>query len=410
MARGQIHLSPSGPAPCGADTGRCPYEADGHYATAAEAEDAFAAQMGGALPPAAQSGFADVQTTVLSSNFGEWEVLDGDLTDSRARIALSSGLCGDLALAIHRKTGGTPYFLSFSYQSEEDLARAFAEEPNAVIAASAHVVIESPSTPGEFLDSYGRQDENSLEEVYDEASILRGTPEMLQHFADSKSADRLSRFAQSAIELDRSRVRYDPDLDGVSWEDFEEDEDEDFEDDTEDEPLPLAHSSSDSPRTVSLELDFGSVAVTDGDLSDPQARHYLVNGLCGDLAMAIHERQGGRVFFAVDEQLPPGVTLESAAERGELGDHVAHAFVESKEHPGRFIDAYGAKSAEDIRRYYSTDIREVSPELLSRFGSGPGGARGKHDLSGFVDAAIELDREGRTYEYEGEDYGIKLSS
>lgn len=157
------------------------------------------------------------------------------------------------------------------------------------------------------------------------------------------------------------------------------------------------------PRSLELRLDFGSTTVRDGDLSDPQTRHYLVNGLCGDLAMAIHEKQGGRVFFAVDEQLPPGVTLESAAQKGELGDHVAHAFVESREHPGMFLDAYGVKSAGDIESYYGTSIREVSPEILSHYGSGPRGARGAHDLSAFADAAIALDREGRFYDYEGED-------
>lgn len=399
MARGQIHLSPSGPAPCGADAGRCPYEADGHFNSASEAESAFAAQMGGALPPAAQSGSAGASTTVLSSNFGEWEVTDGDLTDARARMALSGGLCGDLALAIHRQTGGTPYFLSFSYQSEEDLARAFAEEPNSVIAASAHVVLESPSTPGEFLDSYGRQDEESLGDSYGEdVAILRGTPEMLQHFGDSASADRLGLFAQSAIELDGRGERYAQDLDGLSWEDFEDSEDEYFDESYEDE------LDSPEPRTVELQLDLGSVAVADGDLSDPKVRHYLVNGLCGDLAMAIHEKQGGRVFFAVDEQLPPGVSLEKAAQRGELGDHVAHAFVESREHPGMFLDAYGVKSAEAIRSYYGTEIREVSPEILARYGSGPSGVRGGHNLSGFADAALALDRQGVTYSYEGEDY------
>jgi len=166
---------------------------------------------------------------------------------------------------------------------------------------------------------------------------------------------------------------------------------------------PEAAQEPAEPRSVELQLDFGSTTVRDGDLSDAQTRHYLVNGLCGDLAMAIHEKQGGRVFFAVDDQLPPGVTLESAAQRGELGDHVAHAFVESREHPGMFLDAYGVKSAKDIEDYYGTSIREVSPEILSHYGSGPQGARGAHDLSAFADAAISLDRQGRFYDYEGED-------
>lgn len=166
---------------------------------------------------------------------------------------------------------------------------------------------------------------------------------------------------------------------------------------------PEVTQESAEPRSLELQLDSGFTTVRDGDLSDAQTRHYLVNGLCGDLAMAIHGKQGGRVFFAMDEQLPPGVTLESAAQRGELGDHVAHAFVESQQHPGMFLDAYGVKSAEDIEDYYGTSIREVSPEVLSHYGSGPRGTRGSHDLSAFADAAIALDREGRFYDYEGED-------
>ena len=50
MAKGQIHLTPDGPAPCSADPSKpgargCPYGAGGHYATEAEAEGAYGELM-----------------------------------------------------------------------------------------------------------------------------------------------------------------------------------------------------------------------------------------------------------------------------------------------------------------------------------------------------------------------------
>lgn len=50
MAKGQIHLTPDGPAPCSADPSKpgargCPYSAGGHFATEQEAEQAYADLM-----------------------------------------------------------------------------------------------------------------------------------------------------------------------------------------------------------------------------------------------------------------------------------------------------------------------------------------------------------------------------
>lgn len=338
--------------------------------------------MGGILPAAGR------RTVELSSNLGTVEILDGDLDDPRARAALSSGLCGDLALAIHRQTGGAPYFLSYHFNSAEELAEAFEAEPNSVIAGSCHVLVESPTEPGEFLDSYGRQNVDSLEDSYDDAAIVPGTIEMLEHFADENSARRLDSFARSAIELDRDGVRYSQDLDELSWdEDDEYFEEEDGE-----------FSEGESAPKVELQLTFGSVAVPAGDLSDPKTRFYFANGLCGDLAMAVHEKQGGRPFFAVDSSLS-SEELDRAAESGTLGNHVAHAFIESKHRPGFFIDGYGLKSRSEIEEFYGTEIREVGLKHLRAFGSGPGGQRGTHDLSAFADTVVDFDRDGISYSY-----------
>lgn len=371
--RGQLHLAPSGPAPCSAERGECPYEAGGHFADAASAESAFAETMGGLFPS------PERRLMELTSNLGTVEVIDGDLDDPRARAALSSGLCGDLALAIHRQTGGAPYFLSYHFSSDEELAEAFAAEPNAVIAGSCHVLIESPSKPNHFVDSYGQQDFESLEDVYGDAVLLEGTPEMLEHFADQHGAARLSSFARSAIALDRDGVRYSQDLDELGWDDGDEDWDEE-------------------PETVELQLSFGAQSVPNGDLSDPKTRFYFSNGLCGDLAMAVHERLGGTPYFAVDSTISER-DLEVAAERGELGSMVSHAFVESRLHPGKFLDGYGLKTREEIESFYGTEIRPVAVEQLRAYGSGPGGRRGSHDLSAFADEVSRLERQGRSYSY-----------
>lgn len=149
---------------------------------------------------------------------------------------------------------------------------------------------------------------------------------------------------------------------------------------------------------VELQLAFGSVEVPAGDLSDPKIRFYFANGLCGDLAMAIHERQGGKPFFAVDSNLS-AEELDDAAESGTLGDHVSHAFIESKHRPEFFIDGYGVKSRSEIEEFYGTEIREVELKHLRAFGSGPGGQRGTHDLSAFADTVVSFDRNGISYSY-----------
>lgn len=56
----RFHLTPEGPKPCSVDPANpksrgCSYGDGGHYGTAAEAESAFEAQMGGAVPIAARA-------------------------------------------------------------------------------------------------------------------------------------------------------------------------------------------------------------------------------------------------------------------------------------------------------------------------------------------------------------------
>lgn len=391
MALGQIHLGSSGPELCRADPSKenargCPFESSGHYSTQEEAETAYEAQMGGALP---MSVSKTPEIITLSSNIGTASVIDGDLSQPEARALLSSGLCGDLALAIHRKTGGTPYFLSHIVDSDEKLAEKFRNDPKSIVALSTHVLIESPTEPGHFVDAYGQSSYGDLEDNWDGATAVRGTPEMLEQFADSVSADRLSKFADAALELDRTGTSYSVDEDML---DLDGDDDWDEEED-EEESIPLPS------QTVKLQLDFGEAEVSNGDLSDPKTRFYLANGLCGDLAMAVRDARGeGDVYFAMDSSASEEELKEHAG-RGELGALVAHAFVASKHHPGKFVDSYGVKTKDEIEEFFGFDVVKVDPKLLERYGSGESGSRGSHDLSEFAKTLERLDESGKSYSY-----------
>lgn len=394
MALGQIHFGRSGPELCKADPSKanargCPFESSGHYSTQEEAETAYEAQMGGALPTTASKA---PEMVTLSSNIGTASVVDGDLSQPEARALLSSGLCGDLALAIHRKTGGTPYFLSHIVDSDEKLAEKFRNDPNSIVSLSTHVLIESPTEPGHFVDAYGQSSYEDLEDNWDGATPIKGTPEMLEQFADSASADKLSKFADAAIALDKDGVNYPIDQDLMDWDEDDWDDDEDSEEfDDESEPLP--------PHTVKLQLDLGEAEVSNGDLSDPKTRFYLANGLCGDLAMAVRDTRGeGDVYFAMDSSASEE-ELKEHAERGELGALVAHAFVASKHHPGKFVDSYGVKTKDEIEEFFGFDVVKVDPKLLERYGSGESGSRGAHDLSEFAKTLERLDESGKSYSY-----------
>lgn len=218
-----FHVNNAGnPGLCSAQPGRCPFGAEApHYETKEAARAAFELSM-------ETENSTMNSMIVLSSNFGVVNVLNGDLSNREARVALSGGLCGDLALAIHRLTGATPYFLINSYIDEKQLAEAFIENPNSIIAYSSHVVVESLTEPGCFIDSYGQQDNESLQDFWEPGAIIKGTTAMLEHYADADNSARLHKFAKAALALDTAGSSYAYDeLDEYS---YENDEDEDEED------------------------------------------------------------------------------------------------------------------------------------------------------------------------------------
>lgn len=148
-------------------------------------------------------------TIELQGAFGSVSLNDGDLTDAKARSTLINGMCGDLATAIQRKTGGAPYFVCYGINSEEDLRKTFESEPEQLFDVSTHVMIESPTVPGKFVDAYGQKTTSDLKEFYgEEITVIRGDLDMLSAYSDSQNFERLSNFADAALDLDSKRESY----------------------------------------------------------------------------------------------------------------------------------------------------------------------------------------------------------
>ena len=85
----RFHLTPEGPKPCSVDPANpssrgCSYGAGGHYGTVAEAELAFADQMGGAVPAPESAESSRLDAEALKSAIEHFSVAN-DLTAPEAR-------------------------------------------------------------------------------------------------------------------------------------------------------------------------------------------------------------------------------------------------------------------------------------------------------------------------------------
>lgn len=85
----RFHLTPEGPKPCSVDPANpssrgCSYGEGGHYGTVAEAEVAFADQMGGAIPAPESAEGSSIDAEALKSAIEHFSVAN-DLTAPEAR-------------------------------------------------------------------------------------------------------------------------------------------------------------------------------------------------------------------------------------------------------------------------------------------------------------------------------------
>lgn len=211
----KFHLTPKGEAkPCRVKTGTCPFGAvDEHFPTATLAAKAYEkSQLSNVLPTPAKSSegsFENVESIRLTSNFGDVDVVNGDLSSSDARVALTSGLCADFALAVHDKSGSDLYFVSYDDSlNEANFIESFEEEPEIIFDLVTHVLAQSKSSKRAFIDAYGHKTKKEVQDFYgDDITIVKGNRAIAEYFS-TKQYD-LSKFAESALILDKEKRGYD---------------------------------------------------------------------------------------------------------------------------------------------------------------------------------------------------------
>lgn len=154
----KFHVGDNGPGECGAQEGNCPFGKDApHYPTMKEARDHYENML-------ARGHNGNIGTSLrkpvveLHVSFGVMRVEDGNLDDPKTRTALITGLCGDMAQAIRRKTGGDVFFVCYDYAEDEGekFVRDISENPERIHEVSTHAMIESPTAPGRWVASESR--------------------------------------------------------------------------------------------------------------------------------------------------------------------------------------------------------------------------------------------------------------
>lgn len=144
----------------------------------------------------------------LTSNIGSTEVVDGDLSDPYARAHLANGMCGDLAAAIQDITGGSAYIISHHYVDEDELLNEIENDLESVYLYATHIVVESSTKPLHFVDSYGQQDYESLEDHFQTCSMVELPGNVLSRLVSKQDRQRLHNFAVAALKLDEQETQY----------------------------------------------------------------------------------------------------------------------------------------------------------------------------------------------------------
>lgn len=201
----KYHIGENGPSLCKAVKQDCPYGKDSpHYSDIKEAQTDYE----GILTREQGGSFASTQTksTVeLMGSIGNITVEDGNLYEPATRTALITGLCGDLAQAVRKKTGGDIYFVCYDYGEDdnEKFVNEIDEDPDKIFDTTTHVMIESPTKPGTYVDAYGQRNLSDIQEFYgDEITVLKGNQKMLDSYSTG-NAERLGNFADAALDLDK---------------------------------------------------------------------------------------------------------------------------------------------------------------------------------------------------------------
>lgn len=201
------HITEEGAKRCTAKPGNCPIDPSAtHYPSKQDAEFAYCEKLAedhNTFPP--RKGEID-----LPCAFGTMRVKDGDLSIVSNRIALVNGMCGSLALAVHDKSGGTPYFVSYAPEDGKTLEEFYNEEgPDVLLDYATHVLVESTEHEGIYLDAYGQKTLEDIKSFYgDDIVLAKGTRAMVESYSDASAVAVMDNFAQAVMDLDRQGISY----------------------------------------------------------------------------------------------------------------------------------------------------------------------------------------------------------
>ena len=147
----------------------------------------------------------------LQGPFGAFE-LSGSLIDLETRSALINGLCGNHAKAIlELDSDREVHFVSYDIDTPEELAEAHERGVEAFLNCTTHVVV-SAEDPNLFLDSYGINSRETIEEFYD-GKLIKGTHSQLvtNYITDDYAVDRSKylEFARESLSFEKQGIGYD---------------------------------------------------------------------------------------------------------------------------------------------------------------------------------------------------------
>jgi|SRR5699024_4447774 len=131
------------------------------------------------------------------------------IADKTSRYILANGLCGNLAQAIlEHDPLREVYFVTYDCLNENDLLEASKTSEDFHLKTT-HVVIKS--TDDSFLDSYGSNSREEIEEFYS-GKLIKGNHSMLREFyiteafEDDKDCYRI--LAKSVLDSEKSGINY----------------------------------------------------------------------------------------------------------------------------------------------------------------------------------------------------------
>lgn len=148
-------------------------------------------------------------------------------------------------------------------------------------------------------------------------------------------------------------------------------------------------------KYVDIPADLGSIRLRDGDLSDSNARFSLINGLCGDLAQSIIDKENRKIYFVSYNQNKQGLHEDFQKDPNSLYRNATHVMVASTQ-DGEYLDAYGRRTPADIKDFYGqeTSIIEGTHDMLKTYSTGV-----SEKLSKFAEEALKMDKNNTSYSY-----------